>query len=751
MFCFASFLLKKFIIVYDMRKYFLALVASLMAIGQLMAVPATPYPVKVTQPDGRELTVRLNGDEYYHFYTTEDGYTIVKNETGFFTYAQRAGEKLVPTAMVARNVAERSEADKLYLGTVAKRMTDQAEVAVAKREKVKRDAAGAKARIDYSKFRGLILLVQFQDYSFSRSDANQFYTEMVNKEGYTGFKNLDGSEARYGSFTGSVRDFYQENSMGKFAPSFDIVGPITVPYSIVNSKNSQSQIIRNALTQAADVYGVNTDDYDSDGDGYVDMFYIIFAGVGSNTGEADDHIWPHKSSTYYRRWRTYACSCEYYSEKNGILDGIGTICHEFSHVLGLPDLYDTDYAQSGGESHHPGDWEIMASGSYNNYGRTPVGYSAYDRYALGFSTPKVINAAGDYALNPLGDSNETMMIKTPLSKEFFLLENRQKTRWDAYLPGHGLVVARVDSSNVSVWSGNSVNNNPDRLYYEVLRAGQVLSGEGDASDPFPGTRGIPMLTNDTEASLKTYNGTRNPWNLTGITETDGVISFKVCADGDIKKDVEDFEAMPVTATSGAKNVEGTFANWTFTKCNVAAPGSSAKADGTHSVQMKLPSQFTSSATYYDAYQVGVKVFNPSATALKIGLLCSTDDGSTWKAVSFQNENSQTVKGNTTITLYWPVSISRKDGVMYRVSMVSGSKTTAAYLDNFSIYYTAKGKQNTLTGDINADGVVNVSDVTALINAILDGAGDSLGVCDVNADGVVNVSDVTALINMILAQ
>ncbi len=735
-----------------MRKYFLALVVSLMAVGQLLAVPATPYPVKLTQPDGRELTVRLNGDEFYHFYTTEDGYTIVKNDMGFFTYAQRADGKLEPTAMVARNAAERTEAEKVYLASVAKRMTDQAEVAVAKKAKVKRDAAGNKARIDYSKFRGLIILVQFQDYSFSRPDANQFYTDMVNKQGYTGYTNPDGSAANYGKFTGSVRDFYEENSVGKFTPSFDIVGPITVPYSIVNSRNNQSQIMRNALSQAVSTYGVNTADYDCDGDGYVDMFYMIFAGVGSNTGEADDHIWPHKSSIYYSRWRTYACSCEYYSEKSGILDGIGTICHEFSHVLGLPDLYDTDYEQSGGEAHHPGDWEIMASGSYNNYGRTPVGYSAYDRYALGFSTPKVINAAGNYALNPLGASNETMMIKTPLSREFFLLENRQKSRWDAYLPGHGLVVARVDSSNVSVWGGNSVNNNPARLYYEVLRAGQVLSGEGDASDPFPGTRGIPMLTNDTEASLKTFNGTRNPWNLTDITEADSVISFKVLADGAIVKDVEDFEAMPVTATSGAKNVEGTFANWTFAKCNVAAPGSTTKADGVHSVQMKLPSQFsTATATYYDAYEVSAKVFNPGATALKMSLLTSTDEGATWQAVKFQNETSQTVKGNTTVTLYWPVSISRQNGVMYRLSMVSGSKTLASYVDNFAIYYTAKGKPDNLPGDINADGVVNVSDVTALINTILDGTADGNSVCDINADGTVNVSDVTALINMILGQ
>lgn len=733
-----------------MRKYFLALVAALATAGQLLAVPATPYPVKVTQPDGSELTVRLNGDEFYHFYTTEDGYTIVKNELGFFTYAQRAEGKLAPTAMVARNVSERTASEKAYLSSVAKRMTDQTETAVAKKAKAKRDAA-PKARIDYSKFRGLIFLVQFNDYTFSRSDVNQFYTDMVNKKGYTGFTNPDGSASSWGRFTGSVRDFYEENSNGMFAPTFDIVGPITVPYSITNSRSTQTQIMRNALTQAAESYGVNAQDYDFDGDGYVDMFYMIFAGVGANTGEADDHIWPHKSATYFGRWRTYACSCEYYSEKNGILDGIGTICHEFSHVLGLPDLYDTDYEQSGGEAQHPGTWEIMASGSYNNYGRTPVGYSAYDRYALGFATPKVIDAAGEYSLPALGESNEIMLLKTPINKEFFLLENRQQTRWDAYAPGHGLVVARVDSTNVSVWSSNSVNNNPARTYYDVLRAGRVLSGAGDPSDAFPGTRGIPMLTNDTEASLKTFDGTKNPWNIANIRENNGTITFNVVPEGGVQADVEDFEAMPVTATSGASGVEGKYADWTFTKCNVAAPGAATKADGAHSVQMKLPSQFTTTATYYDAYLVSAKVFNTSTTAAKMTLTTSADGGATWTPVAFNGETSQTVPANTTITLYWPVNISRRDAVQYRLGMISGSKTVASFVDNFSIYYTAKGQQIGTVGDINVDGVVNVSDVTALINKILGTADFSDELCDINADGVVNVSDVTALINMILGQ
>ena len=317
------------------------------------------------------------------------------------------------------------------------------------------------------------------------------------------------------------------------------------------------------------------------------------------------------------------------------------------------------------------------------------------------------------------------------------------------MPGHGLLVARVDSSNATRWTNNTVNTNPERLYYELLRAGCVPTGEGDASDPFPGTSSITMLTNETSANLKTFAGDYNQWNLAAISETDGVISFKVMKEGDIISDVEDFEAMPVTATTGAADVEGKFASWTFTKCNVAAPGADTKADGTHSVQMKLPSQFTTSATYYDAYQISAKVFNPGSATIKLAMQYSTDDGASWIPVKVMGETTQSVKGGVTVTLFWPVSISKNEAVKYRLAMTGGSKTVASYIDNFTIYYTDKGKAETTPGDVNGDGIVNVSDVTALINRILGDSSFSDEVCDINADGEVNVSDVTALINSIL--
>ena len=160
------------------------------------------------------------------------------------------------------------------------------------------------------------------------------------------------------------------------------------------------------------------------------------------------------------------------------IDGIGTICHEFSHVLGLPDFYDTNYDKDGKEeSNHPGDWSVMAGGSYLNIGRTPAGCSLYGRCSVGFcdEDPELLTGKGDFMLPPLSDTQaKGYRINTPVNNEFFLLENRQKTKfkWDSELPGSGMLVFRVDRTKTSVWdmSSNEVNANPNHMYYELIRA-----------------------------------------------------------------------------------------------------------------------------------------------------------------------------------------------------------------------------------------------------------------------------------------
>lgn len=229
------------------------------------------------------------------------------------------------------------------------------------------------------------------------------------------------------------------------------------------------------------------------------------------------------------------------SQRLILIDGIGTICHEFSHVLGLPDFYDADYEEDG-QSNDPGDWSVMAAGCYANYDRTPVGYSLYERYAVGFmDEPPVISSPGNMMLDPLPllTACSGYRINTPVDNEFFLLENRQQAafKWDAFLPGSGMLVHRVDKTKTSVWDYNTVNTNPDHNYYELVRAGGAHSYtykekrhfESTAADVFPGDDHVTELGNTTSpANLLSWSGKPCPYELSNIQMTEeGLITFDV--------------------------------------------------------------------------------------------------------------------------------------------------------------------------------------------------------------------------------
>ena len=730
-----------------MKKFALLLIC-LMAMFRASAVPAYPYPVTVTQPDGSTLVIQGHGDEFYHFTTTADGYTIVKNAAGYYVYAQLQNNRLTPTDRIARNQAERTANDVSFLEATGKMLIEKANNEGAR--KSRRKVATKESDSYYKNFRGLVILVNFSDRKFSRSDAHSVYDHMFNDVNYKGYKNENGTSNRYGSmFIGGVRDYFSQNSMGKFAPQFDVVGPVEVDMKSTEMNGTKNAWVVFAQAIANLSSTVDFSKYDADGDGLVDMMYFIVAGYGANySGNSDAYLWPHKWSLEYvdipryngKRMGKYACSVELYgweSNNQTILDGIGTVCHEFSHVLGLPDEYDTDY-EAGGQSHDPGQWSVMAGGSYSQLGRLPVGYSAFQRYASGFLTPKVITSTGKFELNPMQENNEAYMLKTPVDKEFFLLENRQQTGWDAMLPGHGMLVFRVDSTNLEVWESNKVNATPSHNYYELLRAGNSTSG-AQASDPFPGTSNIMTLNNSTTPSLCTWNGTYNTFGLSEITETNGVINFKVNKEGYVEMLVEDFETMGTTSATGSTNVRGRFCSWNFTKCGVAAPGKDA-CDGTYSVAMKKPSAITTAEPItINPFMISVYFFNPTSTTAKFKVQYSIDK-TEWEDLGEVNVQTS-AEGKASFKMP-----TLSEPAYFRVSQVGGSTTAKVYVDNISFsYYKEAGE----VGDINGDGTVDVSDVTALINKILGTSDYTDEVCDINGDGEINVSDVTQLINQIL--
>ena len=195
-----------------------------------------------------------------------------------------------------------------------------------------------------------------------------FFTRMANQEGFIS-----------GSQKGSLRDYFIDQSNGKFILDFDVVGPYKLlqPYSYYG-KDEDSNTDVNAIQMIMQAVGmagkdVNYKDYDWDDDNEVEQVYVIYAGNGQSTGGGSDTVWPHKSAisswltSGYKPMTmngviidTYACSNELYGSKPA---GIGTICHEFSHCLGYPDMYDVRHNSGERNTFYGmGTWDLMNSG-----------------------------------------------------------------------------------------------------------------------------------------------------------------------------------------------------------------------------------------------------------------------------------------------------------------------------------------------------------------------------------------------------
>lgn len=678
----------------------------LLAIGMTVsayAIPAKPGKTVVRQPDGSCVTIVLHGDEFMNYSSTTDGYTVVETPEGEWQYAVKAGGLLVASGITAHDAASRKADEEAFLSQNIKgirpEMTEEATIQRNRARSLWKTGAQQtgmqKARYNYDNFRGLVLLVEWNDKSFSRSDAKEFFSAMVNNDNYAGYY-TQGTSKQWISCTGSVRDYFNDNSMGRFKPTFDVVGPIKINRSCTypNGTSNSWQCAIDAITAAN--AQVDFTKYDADNDGVVDMFYIIYAGYGSNvSGNSSRYIWPH--ATYYampyqtydgKRMGRYACSTEMggseiYSPNT--LDGIGVICHEFSHVLGLPDLYDTDY-DSNGQSNDPGVWSVMAGGGYNNKSRTPTGYGSYERYAIGFMQPKLITGAGgEYSLEALNESNTAYRINSAVDKEYFLLENRQQTKWDSYLPGSGMLVFRVDSTNTSVWNNNKVNANPDHNYFELLRANPRKNGTtiiNSEQDPFPGASGITEINNETEPSLKSWTGAETPLSIKKIAETNSVITFTI-GDNNIPKAIEDFESM-ATTNGDATGVAGVFCNWDMVNVRVVDSGDNF-GEGNCALGFVNGGFITSSAIEGKLSRVEFDVWNNTGTASTFVTGYSTDGGKTWIQLNNASGQSQIIVTSNGLKHIW-YSSNIPSGSMIRIYEFKGSARSMTYIDNVKIVY-----------------------------------------------------------------
>ncbi len=665
------------------------------------AVIANPEPQTVTQPDGSKVTVRVYGDEYFNYTLTADGYQVVYNsDSKAWEYATLSAEgDLVSTGEAATN---RPIGPQRIKG-----LRNRPSTGLLNDIKARRTEALKTGQYDYSKFRGLVILVEYNDAPFTREDIHTIFDDMVNKPGYDGYmtNNLIPSKVEC---TGSVRDYYFENSNGLFDPRFDVIGPVKINYSqhFANQSAGAQTLVKAALKAADDQIDYSV--YDTDGNRQVDMVYFIFSGGGSNfSGNDATLIWPHASTVMGLSldgvsFGRYACSTELYgAPANKVLDGIGTICHEFSHVLGLPDLYDVDYATDG-QSVHPAKWSVMASGSYLNMSRTPCGYSLFERYALGFTTPRLITEPGEYTVKPLneGDTPDGCRINSAVEDEYFLLESRVKTRWDAYLPGEGLLVHRVDSTNTAVWENNRVNAASNHNYYTLLRAkpkksdASVVDSDGD---PFPGSGNVTSLNNMTDPSMRSWATLSTPIVLDNITANeDGSITFSTIADN-VPTLVEDFALMPATSKD-TTDVEGRFTTWSFSK------GARIESDDeTTSLTTVKGSEIVSGAIDATVENVEVEIDNPTSTNAAFRLYSSVDNGVTWRPVNTVDglANPSVKKGETAILRYNTGALEKP---ALKFAQYTGNATAKCIVKRIQLSVKAgsgsAGVDNIVTDDAN---------------------------------------------------
>ncbi len=561
-----------------MKSLFRTLVMALCGAMPLaaMAVPAKPGPMQVTQADGSTITIRLYGDEYHHFCTTDDGY-LLTSDNGIYCYADvDAQGRTISSGLKASDAAARTAEVKAYLkGTDMTRVLGTMDA----QARTRRAARGAAARIAAPAFaqrsttsmqkgpglfpgthfppkgkqKGLVILVEYNDVSMSkRYDPLDYFTRMLNEPGFSDLK-----------ATGSAVDFFRESSCGQFEPEFDVYGPVKLSrdrsYYGGNNFRGDDLHPEDMVKEACELLDDEIDfsEYDRDGDGVVDNVFVFYAGGGEASGGGADTVWPHAwylSEAYDAAPEfdgvavdRYACSNEWEGNRP---DGVGTFVHEFSHVMGLPDLYATEYTSS----FTPGSWSCMDYGPYNNNGMTPPLYGAFERYALGWLTPTEIDSSRSVMLPPIGN-NVAGIIKASRN-EFFLLENRQQTGWDTYIPGHGMLVWHIDYDDY-VWTSNTVNNTPSHQYVDIEEADGTQSEYTRDGDAFPGTGNNTSFTDNTRPNMKTWSNRKMNLPLTGITESaSGMISFDVDEGSDERLDA-------TTALTPASNDETALtATWT---------------------------------------------------------------------------------------------------------------------------------------------------------------------------------------------
>ena len=551
-----------------MKRILISAVLSLCA-AMTFAIPAKKSWKVVSQSDGTTIKVSQAGDEHLHYYITEDNVPIYKAADNRYCYLTIENCKLHNSGVLAHESAARSAKELQVMNTIHDLAPIARQMAAKKRSAAKRCVRPDRlpSKDDISVFKGskkaLVILAAFSDKSFSKGDDAivKFYDEVLNQEGYS-----------QNGAAGSVHDYFKDMSRGEFDLTFDIVGPVKVsksatyyggPSPIMGGTDHIGEFITEAIKKADEKCDIDWKKYDWDDDGEVEQVFVLYAGYGQATGGPTGTIWPNAWTLDEALQNSdgnggfsidgvfinqYACSNELYLDSGTVPMGLGVFCHEFSHCMGLPDMYDTNY----GSTPTMGDWDLLAGGSYNGphgIGWCPAGWTSYERAYAGWLELTELKA-GDIIKGMTSleeaDGKAYVIYNDNHKDEYYLLENHKGMGWDKYTPENGLLIIHVDYDK-DLFDNNIVNSKGeftpaegyDRYFTNdhprMAPFSRVRSIQNDTyfyTYPMDAPRGVvDSLTDTSKPAAELYNALADGSKLMGKPvyniekDDDGNISF----------------------------------------------------------------------------------------------------------------------------------------------------------------------------------------------------------------------------------
>lgn len=596
------------------KKLLFGLLFAAMTAG---AVKMKPGINIIKQADGTTITVRAYGDEDLSYFLASDGTLLYQEGTNFYIAGVKADGTLYSTGVLAhepsmRTIKEISAIKAQNAKAFYNSMETQAKANKVRREPMTPDNSLLPS---LGKHKIPVILVEFSDVEFSVENPKATFDkylngkELFNKE----------TDPEMGRNYASVAKYFKDMSFGKFEPEFEVYGPVNLgkPLATYGAGYSSEENMGLLLTDACTAVDDEVDftQYDSNDDGNIDLIYIIYAGFSQSiAGNSTDCI--HPKSGYLSLAKSFdGMDVKRYgvnNELNGtpadqangpIINGIGLFCHEFSHCMGLPDLYPKSGSIAEACINQNMDyWSLMDAGEYTANGYRPTAYTAWERERLGWMEIGTLTGPSNVELKSLDEGGAAFRIyndKDETGHEYYIVENVQNNGWNKNLFGNGLMVTHVDylSSQFSL-GGCKVNNTGGHPRMHVMAAdgmfvpeyflgstiedsyitflkehnadlvakygGQVFSIEDykaeAAGDLFPGTSNATSLTDDSQPMKAwTYNGETMGKPITDITnDTEkGIVSFKFMGGGE---PVDGINEVTVNKTTDSRvySISGTY-------------------------------------------------------------------------------------------------------------------------------------------------------------------------------------------------